>query len=753
MEKNHFGETPENYRLSRNPAGSTYPRVAIDPDDNVHVVWGDTRDGNAEIYYKFMFNFKLELGPVDVAELSNMIYFHPNETKKLHMYLENQGGLPDDYRVTLTYDDWAEAVGWKFYIDGTEFDNVDGNSRVFFNLTMTSPVMANAGDYINVSVNATSLSSKFEDESLAWLSFIIVTKDVTLVCAKPTKLIDSGGTVYYNLNIANIGDVRDTYHIEKTLIPENAGWVAEIDKEFVELDVRGSTNFTVKLTAPEEAKANENGTVFIRVQSVTDNGVWEGKKLLGLINPTFRLELETLVPNKWVDPGKSVDFLITVRNVGNMQGKVTIFMTSSEARPGWNGVIDRETVFQAGGEQQVIKLSVSAPINALAGSRQVVEVHAVSEDYSSSGAVQVSALVNRIYGLSTSVDPPEISIHAGDQAKYLVTVTNDGNGNENVALNSARIPPGWFVIFELDDVEVRNVVLLSKETKTFTAIVETPFDAIAGRSPLKLVLLDESGSDYEIPLSTRVIQYFGVDLSSSKYRGEGAPKGIINYRLTLQNDGNGEDTFSLEYGGLPNNRWDVGFYDMEGNPVTTIFLGPGDKTDLEMRVHIPEGASYTDPVDFFARATSAGAETDDVKLTLDVKLPDLKIQDVQYNPSKPRALERVQITVRVVNDGTYSAENVNVVLRQGTKEVDREVIKTITKGSNATASFTWVPTAGKHTLTIEISNDIPELSLENNVLEHTKKVTEDSGIPGFEGLAIMMAFAAIAVVGYFRRRR
>ena len=172
-----------------------------------------------------------------------------------------------------------------------------------------------------------------------------------------------------------------------------------------------------------------------------------------------------------------------------------------------------------------------------------------------------------------------------------------------------------------------------------------------------------------------------------------------------------------------------------------------------MRVHIPEGASSIDPVDFFARATSAGAETDDVKLTLDVKLPDLKIQAVEYNPSKPQALEPVQITVRVVNDGTFAADNVNVVLRQGTKEVGREVLKTITKHSNATASFTWVPTAGKHKLVYEISNDIPELTLDNNVLEHTKKVAEDSGIPGFGGIGLLVAFAAIALAGLLRRRR
>ncbi|MCK5254243.1 MAG: hypothetical protein KAQ96_14895, partial [Thermoplasmata archaeon] len=398
--------------------------------------------------------------------------------------------------------------------------------------------------------------------------------------------------------------VPDSYKIDYTFIPENAGWVVDVDKDIVSLDVDQSTNFSVRLQAPEGAKANENGTVFIRVQSLTDASVWDGKKLLGIINPTFRLELETLVPNKWVDPGDSVDFLITIRNVGNMQGKVTIFVTSTNPRPGWGALLDKETVFLAGGEQQVIKVTVTAPGGALAGSRQVVKVNAVSEDYSSRGDVQISALVNRVYGLEPNVAEPAIDIHAGDAAKFLVTVMNEGNGNENVALNSANVPPGWVVTFELDEVEVRNIVLLSTETKTFTAVVSTPFDANAGGTPLQIVLLDESGQDYVIPINTRIHQKYAVDLSSSKYRGEGAPKGIVSYRLTLLNDGNGEDTFALEHGGLPSAMWGVGFYSMDGLPIDTLTLHAKERQDIEMRLQIPDDADRTEPVDFFARATS-----------------------------------------------------------------------------------------------------------------------------------------------------
>ncbi|NIP36766.1 MAG: hypothetical protein GWN18_17525, partial [Thermoplasmata archaeon] len=94
---------------------------------------------------------------------------------------------------------------------------------------------------------------------------------------------------------------------------------------------------------------------------------------------------------------------------------------------------------------------------------------------------------------------------------------------------------------------------------------------------------------------------------------------------------------------------------------------------------------------------------------------------------------------------TYAAENVNVVLMEGDKEVGREVLRTITKGSNATASFTWVPTPGKHKLTYEISNDIPEMLYDNNVLVHQKTVEDTDSLPGFGMWPVLLALLAALV--------
>ena len=170
-------------------------------------------------------------------------------------------------------------------------------------------------------------------------------------------------------------------------------------------------------------------------------------------------------------------------------------------------------------------------------------------------------------------------------------------------------------------------------------------------------------------------------------------------------------------------------------------------------MHIPEGTSTTAPIEFQARATSSGAESDDVKLVLEVKLPDLTIQSITYNPTQLKALQPVQITVRIQNDGTYSAEDVVVVMKDGNREVGRELISWVTKDSNATASFTWVPTAGKHTVTYQVSNDIPEISLDNNIQTQQRNVSGKSSIPAFDPVVSMLALAAVAIALAARRLR
>jgi len=752
LSEGSFGTTPPTFRLTDDPASSCYPRVTVDPDDNVHVVWQDDRDGNWEIYYKFMYNYKMKLG---VANWSPYPYFfHPNDTRVLHWYLENRGDLVDDYRLTLDYDDWAEEIGWSLRLNETLFNDVRPRGMAYFSLTTTSPVKASEGDSINVSLTATSLNSLAVNKTYSWRSFIIVEKEVRLSCAEPTKLIDPGGSAEFRLNIVNTGDVPDSYLVEYTLLPEDRGWSISVDVDRLVLDADGSREVTFVLQAPEGARTDASATVFVRVQSTSDKSVWDGKKLMGLVNPTFHIEMEVVEDNKWVMPGGEVEFPVIIRNVGNMHGEVSIYLTSSTPMPGWGALLGAETISLSGGDEVVVPLTVTASPYALAGFRQVIEVNAISEDFLSSGYVEVTALVGQVHRLNIVEHGISPRVHAGSRSPInVLSVMNDGNGMEIASLSTGTMPPGWIVDFERKDVRVGELVLLAKESRSVSVILTLPYEAVSGRYSIPVVVRDSSGQEYTMPMPFQIQQRFGLDLSTLSYNGEGPPGSTVTYRLTLVNEGNGEDEFTLGLEGLPGSNWLAGFHDLAGRPTNLIALGPGERGFVDLWVTIPLDATVEGPMDLVVKATSKVAEMDEVKVTLEVLRPDLSVLSVGYYPSRSIEGETTRITVTVENAGDYRADHVMVRLLEGGVEVDHEYIRAIHEGGTASVIFSWIPSPGLATLTYQVSCDLPEHDYDNNELVHRKSVIST----GDDGRALLwfviLSLVALVIILFLVRGR
>jgi uncharacterized membrane protein len=270
---------------------------------------------------------------------------------------------------------------------------------------------------------------------------------------------------------------------------------------------------------------------------------------------------------------------------------------------------------------------------------------------------------------------------------------------------------------------------------------------------LYVVLTDGANVSYVFPIYVRVHQRYDLDLSAMDYQGVGAPNGVVTYHLAVLNEGNGEDTFELEHDGLPGIEWDANFYEADGTPVSSVTLAGGERRDIELRVHIPEDADLIGPVDLLVRATSTSAEMDEVKLTLNVELPDLQILSVGYDPATTTSQRSTHVTIQIANKGSSPAENVNVVMLEDDKELGREVVGTLEEGSIATVTFQWTPTQGKHTLTYRVSTDVPEADYENNELNHIRTVDDDP--PAYRGLgmwAVLLALACVVVAARVRRK-
>ncbi|NIS20997.1 MAG: hypothetical protein GWN18_13610, partial [Thermoplasmata archaeon] len=433
--------------------------------------------------------------------------------------------------------------------------------------------------------------------------------------------------------MTNVGDVHDTYWVEHVLLPDDSGWGVVVDKDTIRLDHKASVGVSVNLSSPASAKANDNCSVFLRVQSTTDASVWDGMKVLAIVDPDLHLELEAPVPSMLVDPGGTVEFPIVVRNAGNMPGKVTILVTSSEPRPGWYVLLDAGSLDLAGGEEQVLELTVTAPVDAVAGAQQTVKVTGVTEDLTSSSSVKVTAVVDEVYAVYPVISSNMVALHAGDEATVEMDVTNEGNTLQVLALGTALVPPGWMVTFEMDGAAVQDLALQARETRTVDVVISTPHDARAGVSPqIHIVLTDSEGRSQTLPFQVRIHHKYAVDISAPVHEGAGSPGGTIVYDLSVENMGNGVDTFTLDHGPLPGTGWSAVFTTTDGNIIDQVTLEVGETRNVRFSVNVPARVNAVGPMDLMVSATSTSAEKDEVKLSLSVDLPDLKIVSVTYDP-------------------------------------------------------------------------------------------------------------------------
>jgi uncharacterized membrane protein len=755
---------PGGYKLI-DKTGCRRPRVAIDPDDNVHVVWEDTRTGNKEIYYKFAYNFQLKLYADPVA-LQSMFYFHPNETKVLPFELQNTGGIADKYDVTLNSDDIAE--GWTVELNNT-YVELAGESSEKFKMTVHSPEYASEGDHTYINITARSRGNKEKTDMISFISFIIVTHDVSLTCRNPVNTVYPGKSVSYNLFVTNIGDVPERIKVIG-LIGAPLGWDYEIigplldDQGVAHLEPKQGTNLTVHVYSPEDAKANDNATVTIQAYDMDKPEASANVILRTLVTPIFYLLWDAEVTEKWIDPGGTDHFEMRLTNYGNVVGAAQISVEIASDLRGWDAFLDKEQVQLRGGESTVIKLTVTVPESALAGQRLVLRTVAETFELTQKAQIETTTFVNIIHEIEPQLETDKVSVYPGGEAAYLVELFNKGNGEDRIDLFVEGGEPGWVVTFEYQDLEINKIIISPMLSKTLTVVVQTPYDAEAGIFDTKIVLRDSGGNDYDVDVRTEVIQIYEIDLKSSQVHQKGTPGGVLIYPMTLDNLGNGHDIIDVKMTSIPEG-WTYSFKDLNGKQIEQLEIGYGEKLDFKLNVWVADTHMETEEtLTIQVQSVFDIAQQDLIQLTAEIRMPDLRIQSVEYNPQNMRENKVVQIRIQLENIGTGGANDVVVEFYDNGKFIAEDSISYITTGitGNATAVFTWLPKAGKHNLRFEVdpptvnrpNGKVLESAEDNNVHMVTKNASGQEPLPGPSLPLMLLALLGVAfLVSLYRRKR
>jgi PGF-CTERM protein len=283
-----------------------------------------------------------------------------------------------------------------------------------------------------------------------------------------TTQVDNGcsgidAAIGFVVTVDNFGNDRDSFDVTfDTSDAGSAGWAVNNAETFTTelLEPKandGTHTFTLGLVVPANLAAGTTHGFSMTATSTVDNSISQTQTFSATVKQCYQFDLTVDSMMNSANPGSSTDFTFTVSNTGNGDDTFT-YMTMGAAA--WNpSLASTETEIASGATGQNV-LSVTVPADASSDAVSgMIMVHAYSEacgddrtdcDYEASKTVSVSA--NQVFALTagyfsneTDIVKSSASVEEGMSVQMKVTVTNNGNGIDQVTLSLANAP-SWVSI-------------------------------------------------------------------------------------------------------------------------------------------------------------------------------------------------------------------------------------------------------------------------------------------------------------------
>ncbi len=603
------------------------PDIAIDTDGNAHVVFDDDRYASFDIFYTL-----LDPDGNTLVDDRNISPKDDYESRRPTI------ALSDSNAVDVVWQDNASG-GWAIHYSAM---NYDGGIEVYDQMltddsvgNATIPVVMCAFDnntlvlYVGDDPNEEMFFSRTHRPDPT-----IPTDGLSVSSVQPLV----GTTLWVNATVRNLeGDTLTNLKVRLLVdsVASDDATVASLAAGsgsvvgFTHVVSAGETTITVVVDPDQEFREtfednNEQSVpILVRVPGVT---------------------LTSSAASQSADPGETVAFELTIFNEGNTAFAFDI--SHSALDEGWTaylGGVPEGTYTVPAASSSLATVEVSVPDSEMPGARTFNVTVTCTERASVTDTVTLMVDVVR-YGNVSVVSPDGEGVEPTVPAAYTFTVSNSANSNETFAL-SASDTLGWDLAvshptMELAPGDVMGVTVLVSPAR---------YDAPGSLNTLTLTVssMNLTGNSAEGNVLLVVGHHWEVDvrLEQQAFLNMSVPdQREVRYTLEVTNLGNSEDVFRLQTSGI-DDSWAV-------LNTSYVFLDPGSAQEVTLSI-LPGTDVLAGAYAFNVTVTS---ESDgNVSETLDMGVSILPFHDLYVTADTAQVSLRrggsANVTITVYNLG------------------------------------------------------------------------------------------------------
>tara|TARA_A100001388_G_scaffold42213_1_gene27158 strand:+ start:9169 stop:11808 length:2640 start_codon:yes stop_codon:yes gene_type:complete len=555
----------------------------------------------------------------------------PDEAAEYTILVRNTGD--DDAAVSLSTQQGNDCNGFTSTLE-TTFVQVGSQSSEQVTLTVT--VTDQASGECETTVNAQGQVSGGAPGTPSNADVTVVTTagdggglySVSLSTDESTTKNYDGedNEVTWDVDVENNGEQQANVQLEMTSDSdcESDELSATVDPSVLQLEPEDQQEVTVTIDMPNGAETDAGSHCFILKATVTNDpnaaDQAEDNLTLSLNVPEIKeCDASLQYSSHNLDPGEQASNSIEVENIGNTEWTVTANAQSLDGEDisGWVEFDSpRSKLLTEPGssdDAHTFTFDVTPDDSLEAGTQVAIGIQGrAGSDIGCEKILTVT--VGQEFGASMSLSRSTLSnVEPGTSGTLSIQITNEGNGQETMALGTSGVPPGWQVSFSKSSVTLGSSQS-SNNKETVGVDVFVPEDASAESDAVISFTIGRGGGStpYDSKdLTISVAPRHEVSTSMVSDQQTGRSDQIVKFPLVITNEGNIRDTFRLQacdpgdQTGCGSPMWQSSFSDSDGNSITQLALDPGQSTEVYLDVLV-EGEEDADSARVLARVAIFG---------------------------------------------------------------------------------------------------------------------------------------------------